>query len=95
MNQTAKLIAAVGVTLEHVERGRARRKQDHITHFRGRVRPFYRIRQRARDFASRYSMPVFGNSLRHLTEKNGGVHFFFHDVAQRLKIEALVLPARD
>src|SRR5881275_1344329 len=50
VDETPELVAPVGVALEHVERGSARRKEDHVASFRGCMRAFDRIRKRARDF---------------------------------------------
>ena len=95
MNETPELVAPVGVTLEHVERRSAGRKEDNIAGFRGRTRAFDCIRQGAGDFTSRCFAPIIGDSVRHFTEKNRGMRFFLHQTAQRLEIETLVFSARD
>jgi hypothetical protein len=95
VDETPELVASVGVTLEHVERRSAGRKEDNITSFRSSMRAFHCIRERAGDFTSRCFAPIIGDSVRHFTEKNRGMRFFLHQIAQRLEIETLVFSARD
>ena len=81
MHEGTKLVAAVGVTLEHVERRSARRKEDHFAGLGDGVRALDRVGERVRDLARHRALPIAANPARHFANQNDGARFFGDEIA--------------
>jgi hypothetical protein len=68
LDKRAKLIAALGVAFEHVERRCARGKKDHFTGLRDGMRAFDRIGERVRNFRFDRTAPAAPDILGHFAD---------------------------
>ena len=94
VHEGTELIAAIGVTLEHVEGGSAGRKEDDFARLRDRVRALDRIGQRvARSRIGTASLQSSRNAFRHFADQNRGAHLFLQRAARSdSKVNPLSFP---
>ena len=95
LHKGTKLIAAVSITFEHVERGSAWREQHRLTRFRQSARALNCVGQGIRHLARHCVAPVTADPFRHLADQNGRARLFGNERLERIKSESLVLATRD
>ena len=95
MHERAKLVAAVGITFEHVERRCAGRKKNDLAGFGRGVRAFDRIGQRCGKFGFDRVLPIARNAFRHFADQDRRSYFFFHQRAERFEVKSFILSASD